>query len=354
MEIKEILLNLIKTPSVSGFEENTAKKIMKIYGELGLEVEVDVMGNVIGKRIGRDEPKIMFAAHMDQIGLIISYIDKNGYLYFKPRGFDRRILYGMKVMVHGSRGSIIGVIGAKPAHLVKPEERDKAVKVEEMAIDIGAESKDEVLEMGINLGAIATPILEAYLLGKGDKMMGVGLDDKAGVASIIRAIDLLKGEELSSTVYAVATTQEEVGLRGAVTATYNIHPHIGIAIDVTHASSYNVSEKRVSGIRIGGGPAIGVGPNFHPKLTELIMDICKSENIPYQVEPILGASGTDAWAIQVSRGGVATALISIPLRYMHSPGEVISIVDVENIGKLLAEIVRRFNEVEWRKILRRI
>lgn len=312
------------------------------------------MGNVIGIRKTADEPRIMIAAHMDQIGLMINHIDEKGYLYFSARGFDHRVLYGLQVVVHGEKGKLYGVIGAKPAHLVGREEREKTVKVKDMAIDIGASSREEALELGVNLGCIATPILEMRKLAKGDKVLGVGLDDKAGVAVMIRALELLNNEKLSSTIYAVATTQEEIGLRGATTASYRINPNIGIAIDVTHATTYNIEEKEVSGIQIGKGPAIGIGPNFHPKLWRIMEEICKEKNIPYQRNPIQGASGTDAWVIQVSREGVATALISIPLRYMHSPGEIVSLNDLENTAKLLAETIKKVSNENWQDIVKRI
>ncbi len=353
MEVRDVLKRLVEAPSVPGFEDEVRRIIIEEFRNLNLQVEVDIMGNVIGLREGEDNPKIMVAAHMDQVGLMVTHIDDDGYLRFKARGFDQRVLYGLQVLVHGEKGKLFGVIGAKPAHLTKPDEREKVVKVEDMAIDIGAASKEEVLKLGIKPGTVVTPILALREMGNKDRVISVGLDDKAGVAAIIKAMELLGKEKLPATVYAVATCQEEVGLRGAITATYKIKPHVGIAIDVTHASAYNVDKKLVSGIELGKGPAIGIGPNFHPALWKLAEEICAEKGIPYQREPIPGSSGTDAWVIQVSREGVATSLISIPLRYMHSPGEVASLSDIENAAKLIAELIIKLSALNWRKLLSR-
>ncbi len=353
IDVLRLLEEIVKTPSVSGYEENTGRKIMEIFREMGLKVDVDVMGNVIGYMEGED-PKIMITAHMDQIGLMVNHIDEKGYIYFTQRGFDKRLLYGIKVVLHGSKGPIIGVIGAKPIHLVKTEEREKVVDIEDMAIDIGVESKSEVLELGINIGTVITPKLEVTPIGKGRNVAGVGLDDKAGIVAMIKAMEILMDKGVKKKIYAVATTQEELGLRGATTAAYRINPDVAFTIDVTHASSYNVPEKRVSGIKLGGGPAIGIGPNFHPKLSELIIEVCKEHGIPYQIETIFGPSGTDAFAIQVSRGGVATALLSIPLRYMHSTAEIISITDIENTAKALAETIIRISGENYKNLLTKI
>lgn len=348
-----ILEEIVKTPSVSGCEENTGRKIIEFYKMLGLDVEVDLMGNIIGK-MGDGEPRIMMAAHLDQIGLMVKYIDEKGYIHFTQRGFDKRVLYGAKVTIHGEKGPIMGVIGAKPAHLIRPEERDKVVDVEDMAIDIGVKNKDEAVSLGINVGTIITPKLEILTLGNKDTITGVGLDDKVGITAMIKSMEMLKDKDLDLSIYAVATTQEELGLRGAVTAAYRINPKIAFAIDVTHATSYNVPEKAAMGIHLGGGPAIGMGPNFHPKIVELIIETCKKNSIPYQLEPIFGTSGTDAAAIQISREGVATALISIPLRYMHSMVEVISIMDIENTAKTLSKTIMEINKTNYNQLLSRI
>ncbi|RLE53612.1 MAG: M42 family peptidase [Candidatus Methanomethylicota archaeon] len=354
MEVKQILKRLVEAPSVPGFEDEVRKVIAKEFKNLNLKVEVDVMGNVIGLKEGEDNPRIMIAAHMDQVGLMVTHIDDDGYLRFTAKGLDQRVLYGLQVIVHGEKEKVHGVIGAKPAHLAKGEEREKAVKIEDMAIDIGATSRDEVQKMGIKPGTVITPILALREMGNKDRIVSVGLDDKAGVAAMIKAMEILGGEKLPASVYAVATCQEEIGLRGAITATYKIKPHIGIAIDVTHAAAYNVEKKLVSGIELGKGPAIGIGPNFHPALWKLAEEICAEKGIPYQREPILGSSGTDAWVIQVTREGVATALISIPLRYMHSPGEVASLSDIENTAKLVAELIIKLSTTNWRNLLTRI
>jgi len=333
-----ILKKLVEAPSVSGFE-NTARKIVADFmREKDLEVKVDVLGNVIGSA-GQGDLKIMIAAHLDIVGFMVTYIEDNGYIRFASRGFDARVVYGQHVVLHTPKGRVYGVVAAKAAHLTRPDEREKAVKIEDMAIDIGAESRKEVEELDIKPG---TPISPPLILRKlvGDRVLGVGLDDKAGVASMLKILDYINCQELPLKLYIVATSQEELGLRGATVAAYRIKPHIGIAIDVTHGLQHGVDARKVCGIKLGKGPVIGIGPNFHPKIVETLEEAAKKAEIPYQLEPIFGSSGTDAAVIQLSREGVATGLVSIPLKYMHSFGEIASLNDIENTAKLLAQFIK--------------
>ena len=218
-----------------------------------------------------------------------------------------------------------------------------------MTIDFGVKNREEAEKLGLKPGVVGTtPLIFKEIAN--ERAVGVGFDDKAGVAVIIKAMEMLIDKRLGGEVYAVATAQEEVGLRGAIISAYKIKPDMAIAVDVTHSASANVKESLVAGVDVGRGPVIGVGPNFHPKLWEMMEEVCKEKNIPYQLGPTPAASGTDAWVIQVSREGVVTGLISIPLRYMHSPGEVVSIKDLEYASKLLAETILAIDKTDWRKL----
>jgi len=353
MRLDELLEKLVMAPSITGFETEARKVIIEELKSLGIEVEVDIIGNVIGKVKRKDKPKIMLVAHMDQIGIMVTYIDEKGYIHFTARGYDPRILYGQRVVLYTKKGAIYGVIATKPPHLLKPEERNKVVTIDDMVIDIGANNKEEVEELGIRSGVVGT-ISPIYRKLVNDRVLGIGLDDKAGVASIVGTLAYLNIEEIENvSIYLVASTQEEVGARGARISAYNIAPDIAIAVDVTFAVSPGIEPKQVSGIELGKGVAIGIGPNFHPKLVDLMIRICKEKKIPFQIEPILGPSGTDAWVIQVTRGGVITGLASIPLRYMHSAGEVLSLRDVESVAKLLAELILELDTMkDWKEFFK--
>lgn len=346
--IRELIEELVLSPSISGFETETRKKISSILASMGMSVESDVMGNLYGIKRGGEKYKLMLAAHMDQVGIMVTNIDEKGFIYFSSRSFDPRVIYGQKITLYTEKGKVNGVIGAKAVHLTKPEEREKVVRIEDMYIDVGANSKEDVLNLGIRPGTVGTTTPYLSDLANG-KVAGVGLDDKAGVATILYATSLALSNGIDGELYTVATVQEEVGLRGAITSSYNVKPDIAIAVDVTHAVSPGVDPNLISGVELGKGPVIGVGPNFHPKMWLMLEEISKELGIPYQLEALPNLSGTDAAAIQVSRGGVITGLVSIPLRYMHSPVEVVSLSDIENASKLIAKFIEKLNNLDWRR-----
>ncbi len=345
-EVFKILKEIVEAPSPPGFGEPARKVIEKYMKKYTKKVETDVLGNVIGI-VGEGDFKIMFSAHYDQIAFMVRNIGDKGEIYFAPSGgWDPRIVYGQRVIIHTKKGPIRGIIATKPIHFkgVMPDEFKKVVEIHDMIIDVGASSRKEVEEMGISLGDPITIDAPVIKLGKsGDLVAGAGLDDKASVVSMILAMKELSeiGVPDNISVYFVASMQEELGARGARVATYRINPKIGIAIDVTHAKMYGVSPKITGPIELGKGPAIGIGPNFHRLVWETLIKAAKEENIPYQIEPISGPSGTDAWVIQITREGVYTGLISLPLRYMHSIAEVVSLKDVINVGKLIAAFVKK-------------
>ncbi len=346
---EKFLKDIVDAISPSGYEEdavgvwrNRAKKYTNV-------VRGDLHGNSIAAINEGKRPKIMLAGHIDEIGLQITYIDEQGYLRFAPiGGWDPQIPQGQRVVIKGKKGIIVkGLIGKKPIHLLKGQEREKVVSIEQMHIDIGVSSKKEAEKL-VEIGAPA--VIDYYydrLSGK--TAVARGFDNRVGAFIVLEALgELVKeAESLNASVYAVATVQEEIGLRGARTSAFGIDPDIGIAVDVTFATDYpGMDKNRFGDIKLGGGPVIARGPNINPKVFELLVKTAEEEKIPYQVEAIPHGTGTDANAIQVTRSGVATGLVSIPNRYMHTPCELVNLDDLDNIIKLLAGFIRRVKNIE--------
>jgi putative aminopeptidase FrvX len=341
-----VLNHLMGAPGVTGFEEQRRKRVIELFSMYCNTVSVDVIGNVIGT-IGDGEKAVMLAGHYDQIGFMVKHIDEKGYLLFDQiGGWDPRVAYGTRVKVwvgDGIDDYILGTIGTKAAHLADSSEREKIPAIREMRIDVGAANSSETTNLGIKVGCPITPDTEVKYLGRkgSDLIIGPAFDDVCAVASFIETLDQLsKDPPINLKVNIVATVQEEVGLRGASISAYNIQPWCAIAVDVTHALYPGVDPGRVSGVVLGKGPVIGIGANFTRSLWEIMETQAQQSGIPVQREGLPGASGTDAWAIQITRGGTITGLISVPNRYMHSPNEVISLSDLTNVGKLLATTIK--------------
>ncbi len=345
VDMYEVLEDLMGAPAVTGFEEQRRKRIIERFSEYCDSVSVDVIGNVIGT-LGEGERSVMLAGHYDQLGFMIKHLDDKGYASFdKVGGWDPRVAYGTRVRVwvgDGPEDYVIGTVGTKAAHLTDPKEREKAVEMKDMRIDLGASSREEAEGMGVKVGCPVTPEARLDRLGRrgSDLVIGPAFDDVCAVASFVETLDELQAEppkELK--VHVVATVQEEIGLRGATVSAYNLRPWCAIAADVTHAVAPGVEANRVGGIELGKGPAIGIGANFTKALWETMIREAEAKDIPYQREGVPSQSGTDAWAMQVVRGGTISGLVSIPNRYMHSPNEVISLSDLKNVGRLLAATV---------------
>jgi endoglucanase len=338
-ESLDFLRSLVETPSPSGFEQPVQRLVRDYVAPFADEVRTDVHGNVIAVKNPGGYPRVMLAGHCDQIGMMIQHISEDGYLHFAAiGGIDAAVMPGIPVIVHGEKGSLIGVIGRKPVHLLRAEERDKAkMDLSEMWIDIGARDKKDA-QKKVQIGDSATFHLHMDTLMNG-LVAGPGFDDKVGSYVVSEALRLIGKRKLSCAVYAVSTVQEELGLRGARTSAFGIDPQVGIAVDVTHGTDYPGCDCRKTGeCKLGAGPTIARGPNINPVLRKLIQDTADGKQIKWQPEPEPRATGTDANSIQVSRAGVATALVSIPNRYMHTPVEIINLKDLEAAAKLLAEI----------------
>ena len=352
INIYSVLKHLMNVPAVTGFEEQRRKRVIELFSMYCDTVSVDVIGNVIGT-IGSGEKSVMLAGHYDQIGFMVKHVDEKGYLHFDQiGGWDPRVAYGIRVKVwvgDEPEDYIIGTICTKAAHLAEASEREKIPTLREMKIDVGASNPSEVGALGIKVGCPITPYSEVTYLGKknSDLVIGPAFDDVCAVASFIQTLEQLSRDPPKNLkLHVVATVQEEVGLRGASISAYNINPWCAIAVDVTHALYPGVDPGRVSGVVLGKGPVIGIGANFSRPLWEMMELEAKKADIPIQREGLPGSSGTDAWAIQITRGGTITGLISVPNRYMHSPNEVISLNDLINVGKLLSLTIRALDKCD--------
>ncbi len=334
---------LVEAPSPSGFEQPAQRICRRAMEAVADEVRTDVMGNVIGRLTGPEGSlRVMLAGHCDEIGFMVRYIDDNGFLYFAPiGGIDAHLVPGQRVTIHGATGPVTGVVGKKPIHLVETKDRETVVKLSQQFIDIGCGSAEDAAK----LVAVGDPATFAVGLERlqGDRVASRAFDDKVGAFIVCQVLKELR--HLGSVpvdLYGVSTVQEEVGLRGATTSTYGVDPHVGIAIDVGFATDFpGVEKKEIGDFALGGGPIISRGANINPVLFDLLLQTAREEQIPLQFMGAPRSTGTDANVMQMSRAGVATALIQIPLRYMHSPVEVLSLADIEATIRLLVALMPR-------------
>ena len=332
----QFLQDLVAAPSPSGFETRAQEVVRDRLKGFADEVRTDVHGNVVGVLNPEGKPRVMLAGHVDQIGLMIRHVTDDGYLYFgEIGGFDALTLVAQPVTLIGRKGEIPGVIGRKPIHLIDPEDRGKKLKSSELWIDIGAADKKAALRL-VDIGDIAL-LANPFRRLDGNCFSAPGLDDKVGAFAVTEALRLLAGTKISCSVCAVTTVQEEVGLRGATTSAFHLEPDVGIAVDVTFATDCpDVDKKREGEVSLGKGPVVARGANINPVLGKLIETSAKKAKIPIQISAQPGRVGTDSWVMQVSRGGVATALVSIPNRYMHTPVEVCDLNDCDAVARLIA------------------
>ena len=331
----DFLKSILSSPSPSGYEQ-PVQKLWSEYTKQFAEVHTDSQGNTIGVVNPGGAPRVMFAGHCDEIGFMVRYIDDKGYIYFGSiGGFDETIIAGRVVTIHTSKGSVPGVIGKTPVHLIKPDDRKKASQIRDLWIDIGAKDKKKT-ESLVSIGDPVTYTYDFIELKTG-LMVARAFDDKIGsfiVAEVL--LELSNSKTLKASVHSVSSVQEEIGMRGARTSAFGIDPQIGIAIDVTFATDQpGVEQKEIGDIKIGGGPCIARGPNINPRVFDLLLETAKKKKIPYQIEGIPHATGTDANPIQITRAGVAAGLVSVPVRYMHTPVETLDLKDAEYAIKLL-------------------
>jgi tetrahedral aminopeptidase len=335
------LRELLETPSPSGYERPIQEVVRRWASPLADEMRTDRHGNVIATLFPQQPTpsplKVLLAGHCDQIGLMIQHVDGDGFLYVQPiGGWDVPILLGQHLTVWAAGGPINGVLSRKAPHLLTGEERNKVPQFHDLWIDIGARSKEEA-ETLVRPGDPVT-IQLGYRPLRNNLAASPAMDDKVGLWTVMETLRLLKERERQAAVYAVSTVQEEVGLRGAATSTYGVNPHVGVAVDVCHATDTPGNDKKTLGeIKLGAGPVLFRGPNINPRVFEELEAAAKRAGVPYQVRGVPKATGTDANVIQISRDGVATGLVGLPNRYMHSPVEVVHLDDLDHAARLLAE-----------------
>ncbi|MDU0458542.1 MAG: M42 family metallopeptidase [Geobacteraceae bacterium] len=335
----KFLEKLLDAPSPSGYEQPAQRVFREYVTPFCDELTTDVMGNVFGRISGKGKnlPRVMIVGHTDEIGLQIKYIDDKGFLYFAAvGGVDAHLTPGKRVNVHTSAGPLPGVIGKRPIHLMDNKDRETVVKLESQYIDIGAQDKKEAQKL-VRVGDAVT-FESAFTRLQGDRVASRGFDDKAGcfvVAEVLRLV-AASASKLSVDLYGVSSVQEEIGLRGGTTSCYTINPDVGICVEVDFATDQPDVEKKHNGeVALGKGPILARGANINPHLFELLSKAAAKEKISVQHTATPRATGTDANVMQISRGGVATALVKIPLRYMHTPVETVSLADLESAAKLI-------------------
>ena len=338
----QTLSRLCALSGPSGFETRVAEAAAKLLRPLADEVYTTPLGSVVGvRRCGAENAlKLLLDAHLDEIGFIVTGRDE-GFLRFAPLGgVDPRMLPDREVVLL-TDPPVHGVVACLPPHVQSGEDMDKSLPIKDLFIDVGL--SQEKAEKKIPIGTPATYRGGCTPLGE-DLLCGKALDDRAGFAVLLDVLERLKGKKLGVDVYVLGSTQEETHAAGAITAAYAIAPQLCVAVDVTHGDSPDASKHET--FKLGGGPVIGVGPNCARSLSRCMKQLGRELEIPVQVEVMPGSSGTNAWPIQISREGVATAVLSIPERYMHTPLEVVSKADLENTARLLAALVESLGEGE--------
>ncbi len=339
---RDFLLNLLSQIGPSGNEKSASKIWKEEAQKFASKTYTDNHGNTYAE-MGEGKPVLMLAGHIDEIGLMVRYIDDNGFVYVAGvGGWDPQVLVGQRVRFVGKDGKIVkGVVGRKPIHILKPEEREKAVKLEDIWIDFGL--KKEELEDVLRVGDYGVLDWDGEFINE-SRLVSRALDDRIGAFVVLESLRIYSQKPSDTRMVSVATVQEEIGLRGAKTSSYSVNPDVAIAVDVTLATDYPGIDKRsVGDIKLGDGPVLSKGPNINPKVFELLIEVAREENIKVQIEAAPRGTPTDANYIQLERGGIPTALISIPCRYLHSPSEMVDMGDVEGAVKLISSFARKIS-----------
>lgn len=339
------LERLLLATGPTGFEEEAVEVFLE-QAKAFAEVEVDRKGNAYAHLNPGGSPKIALLGHIDEIGVIVTHIDENGFLFLKPLGgWDPQVLVGQRLRFLGRRGAVLGVVGRKAIHVLKPEEREKAARLEELFVDIGAQSKEEALahlEVGA-VGVLDQPPL--WLLG--NRLVSKALDNRIGAFVVLEALRLLKDLGTRAHVVAVASVQEEIGAYGAKAAAHRLNPDCALVVDVTHdASTPGMEKKEVGEAALGRGVALDVGPFVDKGVLRTLRALAEREGIPYVLHAHGRFSGTDADEVAWVREGVRTGIVSIPNRYMHSPSEMVDMRDVQAAVRLLAGFAQAASQGE--------
>jgi endoglucanase len=343
-ESLKFLKSLLDAPGPSGFETIPARHWRTEAEHFADQVSSDIGGNSMATINAGGRPRVMFAGHIDEIGVMVCHIDQNGYCYFDAiGGWDTQVLVGQRVVLLGRNGPVAGVIGKRAIHLIEKADREKVTRAEDLWIDIGASSREEAAQsvrVG-DAGVLGSSVLE---LPNG-RLVSRSLDNRMGAFVVLEALRLLAKDRPTAQVTAVATTQEEIAYQaggGARTTAVTLDAEVAIVVDVTHATDYpGVDPKRHGEIQLGGGPVLSRGSAINPVVFDLLVEAAEAEQIPYTIHAAPRATGTDADSIYTAHRGIATGLISVPNRYMHSPSEMVALEDLTRAAQLLAAFTRR-------------
>lgn len=334
-----LLDELLRTGAPSGYEGPAAEVWRRVASFA--ELSTDGLGSSIA-RVGDAAPLLAVVGHIDEIGLIVIHVDEKGFLWFTSiGGWDPQILVGQRVEIRGKDGPVLGVVGRKPIHLLEADQRKTVVELKSMHIDIGAKDGEEASELirvgdPVVIAAEPVPML-------GERLVSKAMDNRLGAYVALESLRRANERgEIKGSFAAVAAVQEEIGLFGARTAAFEVRPDIAIAVDVTHATDApGVDEKELGASPLGSGPVIGRGSTLSPKVFELLVETAEAEGIEHSISASGRGTSTDADVLQISRAGIPTGLVSIPLRYMHSPVEMVDLADVEATVELLAAFAAR-------------
>ena len=337
------LEQLLDAPGPSGYETRPARVWRQEAESFATRVWGDVTGNTYAVVNPDARPRVMMAGHIDEIGLQATYIDDDGYIYVDEiGGWDPQVLVAQRVRILGRDGDVPGVVGKKPIHLIKSDERSKAAKVADLWVDVGAVSRDEVKELGIRVGdPMVLDVKMVHLAG--DRIASRAIDNRIGAFVVLEALRLLAQDPPEAGAVAVATTQEEIGYSGggARTGAFTLEPDVALVVDVTFSTDVpDINKKEVGDHKIGGGPVLSRGSAIHPMVFERLASVAEAEGIPHTIQAAPRATRTDADGIHLVRTGVPTGLVSVPNRYMHSPNEIVSVEDLRLTARLLAAFVR--------------
>ena len=351
MSAKDFLQKLSEATGISGYQHSVRDLMVEAFRPYTDEISVTPAGNVIAlKRGTRDPksktpaPKVLIEGHMDEIGLMVTDIERGLIRFTQVGGFDVRVLLAQEVIVHGKQ-ELRGVIGSRPPHVLTDAERNKVIPMPELFVDVGL-PEDKLRDL-VSIGDPIT-IARQMISLKGNLVAGKAFDDRCALVSVVEALKHLATLKHSWDVYAVANVQEEVGLFGAMTSTYTINPDVAIALDVSHADQPNTTE--VNAVPLGDGMGIAMGPNIHPLVHTKLIEVANANEIPFKVTAYAGATGTNAWAMQVVQEGIPTGLIDIPLRYMHTSVETLNLNDLERIGRLMALFCAALDEKFFKEL----
>ncbi len=346
---REFLWCLLHTPSPSGYEQPVQKLVRDYLARCADTVTTDSHGNVVGSKGGPGKTRMLLAGHCDQIGLIVQYIDSDGFISVQPiGGWDPIQLIGARVTIWTASGPVAGVMSRKPIHLLTDEERKQVPKMKDLWIDIGATDKADC-ESLVRVGDSITLELKAQELRNG-RACSVAMDDKIGLWVVLEAFRrAVAAGPLPCSLFVASTVQEEIGLRGAKTSAHGVDPTVAIAVDVTHATDCPTIDKKSEGdVALGRGPTVARGPNMNPHVVDRLLAAAEAGTIPVQLLASGRATPTDANALQMTRAGVATGLVGIPNRYMHSAVETIALADADHAADLLAAFCRGLEgDIDW-------